>query len=1123
MYLKRIQVYGFKSFADDVRIDLVPGITAIVGPNGGGKSNIVDAIRWALGEQRVRDLRAERWEDLLHAGGAGRPAARLAEVRLEFDNQDLKMAHWPESLTVTRRYYRNGDTEYLINGRSVRLKDITDLFLDSGLGRFNYAIISQGRVETALLQKPADRLEQLEEAAGVSRYKMRKKETLSHLAEVEAKLVRLTDLRHEVERQAEELRDRAERESQYLAWEAERRAWQERLALTEYQHAQSQYQSLLMQLTALAQEKEALAREMAETQTAFESVQSELAAHESEASRIWQQVREGEEQAHRLAVELSQKEATLAGLKREQDGLHMALNRLRQQQQAENEEMTDEELNGLADALRVAEDEWQNWAARVEETEAAIRETERQLAAVAEERHRRETQIAHWRGTLGVTGDAELAAIYQERRQKAQRLEQEVQALTQNLAQLTEARTRLKAFIAKQQQDLESLRHQLAGRQARLRALHQLDAEGEGLAPGVRAVLKAQQTNQLTGIWGTLGGLIQADPELLLAISTALGGSHQDVVVDHEAEARQAVQWLKTHALGRATFLPLDAVRPARPHPDDRSLTRQPGVVGWAAELVRHPEAITPAVAHVLGRVLVVDNLDHAGMLGRLHKYRYKMVTLDGQIVHAGGAITGGSRAVDRSGPTHRKIEMEELARRIEEDRRVLEGKEALVASSLTELEATESELDRVREILGERRHEWTGLRQQLALGGSGIEEAMQQLAELTKTHALFSQTLDESRRTLETAIRERARTEKIRDERRRAWQEAQFRAEKRAADVARWQDEWSWHQERLYRLEGEIEQLASAIDSEKGRLRDTRQTVETAEAARRQLTAAMEALRERQLTLTNRLRVLEVQDRKLDQRQQQGEKDAQLIRVRYEHYEPPAGVKPLAPEEVDIARQEVQRVQRAIESLGPVEPGSLALYQALNDRLAFLAREQADVEAAEADLRTTLKELDQEMGRRVQATSQQVERAFQEACRQLYGGGEAGFHWTEGTDGGVELWVKPPGKRPSHLSLLSGGEKALGGIAWLFALLSVRPAPFVVLDEVEASLDAVNAARFAEFLKSVRGASQYLVVTHHKETMEAADVLWGVAGNGQGQSRVVSVKLESAPDESAVLPAGME
>ena len=202
MYLKRIQVYGFKSFADDVRIDLVPGITAIVGPNGGGKSNIVDAIRWALGEQRVRDLRAERWEDLLHAGGAGRPAARLAEVRLEFDNQDLKMAHWPESLTVTRRYYRSGDTEYLINGRSVRLKDITDLFLDSGLGRFNYAIISQGRVETALLQKPAERLEQLEEAAGVSRYKVRKKETLSHLAEVEAKLVRLTDVRHEVGRQA---------------------------------------------------------------------------------------------------------------------------------------------------------------------------------------------------------------------------------------------------------------------------------------------------------------------------------------------------------------------------------------------------------------------------------------------------------------------------------------------------------------------------------------------------------------------------------------------------------------------------------------------------------------------------------------------------------------------------------------------------------------------------------------------------------------------------------------------------------------------------------------------------------------------------------------------------------
>ncbi len=1127
MYLKRIRIYGFKSFAQDVTVELQPGITALVGPNGGGKSNVVDAIRWALGEQRLRDLRAERWEDLLHQGGPGRAAARLAEVTLEFDNQDGEMPQWPESLTVARRYYRSGDSEYLINGQAVRLKDVTDLFLDSGLGRFSYAIISQGRVEGALLQKPLDRLEQLQEAAGVSRYKVRKKETLSHLAETEAKLTRLTDLLDEVSRQIEEVRERAEVESRYRTWESLRQDWQRRLDYTEYRRAMEKKGRLTQQLAQLEEERRQLAAELTRVLEEQARVREVVAAGAGAAESELTELEALNAQDTQLRLKDTELGSRLIHMQREEETLQQSIDMLevqraeltREQPQAGGDVLDltalKEEERELAEAL--------NAATRDRELkEASIQELTLQLSAWRSERHQLEQRVARLKGVLRIgEGQSEVMDVLANRQAEARKLEQEVRLLTEEVVHLTEERTRLKAFTATVEQEAYSLRHQLAGRQARLRALHQLEAEGEGLNAGVRAVLKGQQNGQISGVIGTLGSLVDSEGDLILAIQTAMGGSHQDVVIENEERARHAVRYLKTGSLGRATFLPLDTVRAARVNPEDyRRLTREAGVVGWAADLVKSDPAIRPAVNHVLGRVLIVQSLEDATRLGGVHNFRYKMVTLDGQVVHAGGAITGGSRVVERNSRTARKVELEELNRRIEEDRKTVAGKEELLLSTRQELEDVDQKLDAAREILSDRRNRFLQVRRELALDDNigdpaALMESMERLdrevaqkeAQLSERHADFAthelEYQDRLRKT--EALKARIR------EREQGLREQQLIFERIQQELARLTQQQDAHRRRLSALEAET----AGVTAERAQLAQemaaVASTLKQREGERAERLKALTRAREQLLQLENRQRVLELDDRKMEQKGHSWNQEVLEITVRFEQYAIPDTLEPLSRAEEDNARREILRITHSLSELGAVVPGSLALYEQLQERQSFLERESQDVEDARRELIATLREIDQEMERRVQETAKRVEQAFQEACRQLYGGGDGGFTWLDGEDSGVELWVRPPGKRPSHLGLLSGGEKALGGIAWLFSLLEVRPSPFVVLDEVEASLDEANAARFARYVQMARGNTQYVIVTHHRQTMEVADALWGVAGDGQGQSRLISVLLQDA------------
>ncbi|MCY0877971.1 MAG: chromosome segregation protein SMC [Firmicutes bacterium] len=1126
MHLKQVRIYGFKSFGQEVAIHLAPGITALVGPNGGGKSNVVDAIRWALGEQRLRELRAERWEDLLFRGGTAKASARMAEVVLEFDNHDGAMAHWPESLTVARRYYKSGESEYLVNGQSVRLKDLLDLFLDSGVGRHSYAIISQGRVEHALMMKPEERLELLEEAAGVSRYKVRKKETLQHLREVEAKLTRLDDLLAEVERQRAEVYPRAMVETQYRALESERQFWQERLDYAEYSRAMARAASLEDAQKSLREEHEALCAELQAVEAGLKEWRAALGQHRSQEREDGEAEVRLEEEERGLVQEVHEKTARLRELQRDLSLTEERLRELTQRLQElgrEEAALSVEELRPLESAPDDEEErrfhEAQQHMTRLE---AELSEAKAQLQTLEERRHSLGQRWARLEGFLRIPhGGTSLEEVLVARRQELRDLEARDAALAREMAEAAADRQRIRDTVRQLEEQRGRLQQELAHGETRLRVLGQIHEEGQGLYAGVRAVLKGVEQGSIRGILGTLGSLIEVPSPLEVAIAMALGNQAQDLVAETEASARAAVGFLKRGALGRATFLPLDTVRPVQPDPRDAErLVHEAGVIGWAVELVTFPVRVRPAVQHVLGRVLIAETLDDAVRLGALHRYRYKTVTRDGQILHAGGAITGGSRVAQSGVVLNRERELAALRQRIDKGRQAVASLNRELDEVRNALSDAEGRLERLDSEKREVYHARNALRQMLE-----AQELQAELDDLRQEIDQVTQAIQAQHQRLEVLEREREEAgtrlsdltarRQARQAERQAWAQAQrersLLRQRVRDDIARVAQDGGQYRERLERLKGEMSRLDQAAGDAQERLETVRGRLREIRTRQHSARREMEAVERRISELEQRQRFLESEERKMIQKMETWRQELIALRVRYEHYRPPEGLPVLNESEEAEARHTVKRLHDALQSLDPVVPGSLALYETLTARHEFLHQERRDVVEAQRELEATLRDIDQETEARVREAKARVERHFQTAVRQLYGGGDGGFQWLAGESPGVELWVKPPGKRPSHLGLLSGGEKALGGIAWLFSLLSVRPAPFVVLDEVEASLDEASAARFAHYLKELRQGVQYVVVTHHRQTMEVADVLWGVAADGEGQSRLISVKLEAA------------
>ena len=1186
MHLKRLELIGFKSFADRTELEFGRGITAVVGPNGCGKSNISDGIRWVLGEQSAKTLRGGKMEDVIFAGSDTRKPVGYGEVSLTLDNSDGTLPLEYTEVTVTRRLSRSGESEYYINRQPCRLKDITELFMDTGVGKEAYSIIGQGQVEQVLSTRAEDRRGIFEEASGIVKYKTRKKEAQKKLEDTEQNLIRIGDLIGELESRLEPLAEQAKRAETYKSLAEELKKLEISLYVHQIEQVHRSWSEANDKLAELKERVAALTAETARRDAALEEkraalieleeaigrLQSELVACVEETEKTEGQLevlkeREGHLKRNResLGESLAAVESRLAEvaaeaeeLRRRREQTAAELDKLRALLAEEEARLAAAESGGEAEARLRAElfDAMQ----AIVQARNEIRYLEQQreqlaarFARLAEERSRRQAERETLEGRRREIGER-LAAFAAELADLRDRQ-------TAEGVRLAELQHRREEALAEARR-WEQRRGALVSRRDTIRELQEAY---EGFQQGPREVLKMARRGELSGVHGAVAELIRTDARLEIAVETALGGALQHIVTDDEASARAAIGMLKKRQAGRATFLPLDVIRARKLDDGDRRAAQaEEGFVGVAAELVECDARYANIVGSLLGQVIVAERLEQANRIAaRLH-YRYRVVTLDGDVVHPGGSMTGGSRLKQAGNLLGRGRQLEELAREIAEAERQRDAARNEAEERAREAGETSRRIEELRELAERVRLDEQRLlaeREQFHQEEKRLESAFAALdadaaslegernrldAERRKQEERLAGLTEEERR-LQEAVREaeelRLRSQSVREELQAALtgrkvaiarleqetqsldeQAARLRGElarlngekrqlaealeQNAADAERTAAEWNEQREKLNGLLVRKGDLSGAIELRRAeraeRLQEIEREEEAAKESRQALKQAEDELRETEIRVNRADVELDNLLRKL------GEEYEMSFEWARKNYAPP--------EDVAATRQEAADLRRRIAALGEVNLGAIEEYAQVSERYRFLTEQRQDLLDAKEKLHRLIREMDEEMAKRFRTTFEEIRRHFRSVFTRLFGGGQADLILAEPDrplDTGVEIVAQPPGKKLQNLQLLSGGERSLTAIALLFAILQVKPVPFCVLDEVEAALDEANVARYVNYLREFSELTQFIVVTHRKETMEAADVLYGVTMEEGGVSKLVSVRLDEREDEA--------
>ena len=999
MYLKALEIQGFKSFADKTRLTFEKDITAIVGPNGSGKSNISDAIMWVMGEQRSKALRGSKMEDVIFGGTQKRGALGFAQVSLVIDNSAHIFQSDSSEIMLTRRYYRSGESEYFINKQPVRLKDINSLLMDTGLGRDGYSIIGQGKIADIVSSKSADRREVFEEAAGISRYRYRKEEAEHKLSKTEENLLRINDKIEELEMQVGPLKKQSETAKRYLKLRDELRIQEISVWMTT--------------LDRLHEQSAAVALEYEQVNNALESARHELdslyASTDSISERMHQKDIESENARERLSAaesECSECEAAIAVIKANVES------------SIESKERTLRELD--EQESRVGE-----LRGKIDDAKARIHELRDELTALAEEQNANRNVLDGCRIKLKSREDALAAAS-----ERATKLQIDVRSMDSRIAMLTE-----------------------------------MEKDFEGYSKAVKTVMRESARGNIRGVHGPVANLLRTDSECALAVETALGAAAQNIVVDSQNDGRSAIELLKRLDAGRATFLPLDTIRGTLMN---NAPTRDPGFVGIASELVRYDERYKSIVVNLLGRTVVAETLADAVRMSKQSGNSLRIVTLDGQLVNAGGSMTGGS-AAKNSGILSRANELEKLKK--QRERIVVREKECA------------DELERVRSSLAKVRYD--------------LDMALEDQAELKSRQSSFEaemRTTETSARQLEALMASLSGD----SEQRRALVDTH---ERRVADFRARQAETELKcrkiNERIAVIRAEIADIAARKLELEGR-----RTQNDKDAQKR----------------NEEIHELERQNARIEQRKLAAEmEERQILDKLWDNYE-------LSHSAASALRQEVPNLQKAnrainelrrdINALGSPNLGAIEEYERVNTRYEFLAGQRDDVEKAKGELVGIINEITGEMKAVFTAKFKEIDESFRQTFLELFGGGKAALILEDENDVlncGIDIKVQPPGKALSNISLLSGGEMAFVAIALYFAILKVRPTPFCVMDEIEAALDEANVNRYAQYMRRMSDKTQFLVITHRRGTMEEADMLYGVTMQEKGVSTVIELDLEAA------------
>ena len=999
MYLKALEIQGFKSFADKTRLSFEKNITAIVGPNGSGKSNISDAILWVMGEQRSKALRGSKMEDVIFGGTEKRSAMGYAQVSLIIDNSARIFDSDSSEIMLTRRYYRSGESEYYINKEAVRLKDINSLLMDTGLGRDGYSIIGQGRIAEIVSSRSTDRREVFEEAAGISRFRYRKEEAERKLERTEENLVRINDKIEELEMQVGPLKKQAEVAKQYLLLRDELRIKEISLWMASLDRLHQQNEAVQMEFDQVGQE--------------LEKARADLEALYASSEGIG-------ERMHRKDIETEQARERLSA--------------------AEGESAKCESLTAVLRAdKKSTQESLQRMLADISEQENRVREVRKNIEQAEEKL---------------TTLEEELKRLNEENTRNNNALEgarMKVRSRDESLTALTEKVNRLAV-------DARTM-------DSRIKLLDDMQRDFEGFSKAVKVVMRESARGNLKGVHAPVANLIRTDDEFALALETALGASAQNIVTDTMADGRSAIEYLKRTDGGRATFLALDTVRGTvmKNAPD-----RDPGFVGIAAELVQCDEQYSGIVAELLGRTVVAERLTDAIRMSKNNQNRLRIVTLDGQLISPGGAMTGGSN-VRGSGILSRANELEKLRDQREKMRENEKRSAQELERAKAELASVRYQLDLCVEEQSELRSKISSLEAEKRATLSGSAQMKLLLESLTGDSAERQKTVD--------AFRERI---------------ADFDT-------------------RIQEREEELRTLREKADG-------IRQ--EIAEISKSKLELEGKRTRANKDAQARNAEILELERRsaRIEQKKLAADlEEKQLLDKLWENYElshTAAQTQRQPVESIPKASKAVSELRGRINALGTPNLGAIDEFERVNTRYEFLSEQRADVDKAKSELLDIIKDITTQMEAVFVERFRQINECFHETFLDLFGGGKAELRLEDENDVlncGIEIKVQPPGKALSNISLMSGGEMAFVAIALYFAILKVRPTPFCVMDEIEAALDDANVNRYASYMRRMCDKTQFLVITHRRGTMEEADMLYGVTMQEKGVSTVIELDLESA------------
>lgn len=1181
MLLRRLEAYGFKSFAEKTELDFGKGITAIVGPNGSGKSNISDAIRWVLGEQSIRSLRGSKSEDVIFAGSVKRRPMGAAEVSLIFDNSDGLLAIDFNEVIITRRIFRSGDSEYYINKSPCRLKDIHELLADTGLGRDSMSIIGQNKVDEVLNSKPEDRRSLFEEAAGITKFKHRKREALRKMEETAINLNRVNDLLSEIESQLEPMKESADKTRKFRCYQQELTAYQATLILHKLDKAEKMVHSCELEKDSLTDSEIAASSQIAITEAAKErltyeqsEIETELAAldaaignNNTESERLEGQkavlaerIRQAQRSAERLAQEARQ------SARQEQE---VTAKLLLDQSCAREKEMEQQELTKELQALETL------FAHASAETQRLVREIDmnkeksfhhlEQLAGTRNELRLAEHELDRI-NEYRVTKEKEYQQTleqYQLSTNERLRLIGEQKLLQNKHDQINEADRLIKqqgattaARLAKAAQQQRQLASQVQECKSRLMILTHMQQDYDGFNKGIKQLLKANSQHQWrSNICGAVAELLTVPDQYVVAVETALGGSLQHIVTVDEDTAKAAIQYLQSGHMGRATFLPLTTIKPVAPGEREILATKARGIVGFASQLIEYQSVYRSIVNYLLGRVIVAENIDAAIAVAKQYSFTLRLVTLDGQQVNPGGSLTGGSNQRRENSFFSRAIEIDQLKSQfahLSADWSAAKEQETLLQQDENDNSKQSEKLGSAKRDLDIRQAELTVELDQADSACQRLQEALRILEQdIAQRKDEYSSLQTNRENLLQTVINVEYDGSQYREQA-SSWQQqltvAQHKKDDHASAITARKVSLAGLEQNIAALLGQVAETQVRIRQFQLHQEALRSELEHITAEMTVSTVEMDKLTQQKneliscsLTLQNQrqsiyqqkldgLASLQKLERDLrEARRRYGDlqnrlHEMQMLAAKYQ-FEISQCTEQL--EQMHISREKAQELFKTgnieeltrqskywedeIAKLGVINPGAVEEYEKLAERHRFLWQHSDDLTTAQNSLAAIIRDMDSTMAKQFEAAFAIIQEKFGQIFARMFGGGHAELELLNPEnvlETGVEILVQPPGKKRQSLALLSGGERALTVIALLFSFLAFRPAPFCVVDEIDAALDEANVQRFSDFLRDYACHTQFIVVTHRKGTMEAANVLQGVTMEESGISRLLSVKL---------------